>query len=182
MPLPIIIPETDFYDPRLNRFITTKYTKIELEHSLISISKWESKWHKAYLSREPKTEEQDLDYIRCMCITRNVDPNVFSAIDRKTRMKIASYVADPQTAVKHIHKEQQGMKDAMTNELIYFYMSYYGIPFEPCEKWHLNHLLSLIEVCARKSQTPKKRGMSREMLNERAALNAQRRARYNTRG
>ena len=182
MPLPIIIPEKDFYDPRLNRFITIKYTKLELEHSLISISKWESKWHKAYLSREPKTEEQDLDYIRCMCITRNVDPTVFSAIDRKTRNMIAAYIVDPQTAVKTIKREQHRHGDVMTNELIYFYMTYYGIPFEPCEKWHLNHLLSLIDVCARKTQTSKKRGMSRDMLNERAALNAQRRAKYNTRG
>ena len=181
MPLPLVIPEKDFYDERIGRFVTTKYTKLELEHSLISISKWEAKWHKAYLSKKEKTDEEFTDYIRCMCTTRNVDPNVFYAIDRKMKQRIMMYIADPQTATKFPNRERRPTGDSMTNELIYFWMTYYNIPFEPCAKWHLNHLLSLIETCAVKTQPPKKRGR-KDLAAEWSALNAQRRAKYNTRG
>ena len=185
MPLQIVIPEQDFYDARLNRFVTIKYTKMELEHSLISISKWEAKWHKPYMSRAPKTSEEDLDYIRCMCITKNVDPNVFAAIDRKTKQRIMAYIVDSQTGTTFPNQQKRPSRETMTNEVIYFWMTYYNIPFDPCAKWHLNHLLTLIEVCGIKNQaanSKSKRPMSREALSQRAALNAQRRARYNTRG
>ena len=181
MPLPLVIPEKEFYDERINRFVVTKYTKLELEHSLISISKWEAKWHKAYLSRKPKTDEEFTDYIRCMCTTRNVDPNVFYAIDQRMKKRITDYIADSQTATVFPKRPQRPPRESMTNELIYFWMTYYNIPFDPCAKWHLNHLLTLIETCAVKSQAPKKRGRQ-ELAAEWSALNAQRRAKYNTRG
>ncbi len=181
MPLQIKIPAREFYDPVNNRFITTKAVELVLEHSLLSISKWESKWHKPYLSPNEKTQEETIDYIRCMCLNREVDPNVFYAIDRKTFQSIADYISNPMTATTFHNREKKKSREIITNELIYFWMTNFNIPFDPCQKWHLNRLLTLIEVASIKNQPPKKMGR-KEMLNQRSALNAQRRARYNTRG
>lgn len=184
MPLTIVIPEKEFFDPVSSRFLSVKETKLELEHSLLSVYKWESKWHKPYLTPVEKTGEEELDYIRCMCITRNVDPNVFFAIDRKTMKRILDYIADPMTAtaIKRVNRKKS--RKQLTNELIYFYMAHYGIPFDPCEKWHLNHLLTLIEVASVENEDPKKRPKQskQQLASERAALNAKRRAKYNSKG
>ena len=181
MPLTVKIPAKDLYDPKSNRFISVKDTTITFEHSLISISKWEAKWHKPYLSKEQKTPEEQFDYLRCMCLTRNVDPNAFYALDSASVKSIADYIADPMTATTFRHQDKRGGSEILTNEVIYFYMANFQIPFDPCEKWHLNRLLTLIEVASIKNQPPKKMG-KRDMLNQRAALNAQRRAKFNTRG
>ena len=182
MPLIITIPGREFYDSVSGRFVTIKETTVTLEHSLLSISKWESKWHKPYLVKTPgKTEQETIDYIRCMCISKNVDPKVFFALDVENIKKIADYINDPMTATTINRRNQKVSKEIVTSEVIYFWMSSFGIPFEPCEKLHLNRLMTLIEIASIKSQPPKKMG-KREMLNQRNALNAQRRARYNTRG
>ena len=181
MPITVTIPERDFYDPRVGRFRVTRKTVVTLEHSLISISKWESKWHKPYLSKEPKTEEESIDYLRCMCITQNVDPNVFYAIDAKIAKEISDYIANPMTATTIRRHEQKPSREIVTSELIYYWMTQFGIPFDPCEKWHFNRLMMLIEVAGIKNSPPKKMG-KKDMLSQRSALNAQRRARYNTRG
>lgn len=181
MPLTIKVPEQDFFDSRTGRFITVKETTLELEHSLLSISKWESKWHKPYLTKNEKTMDENYDYIRCMCLTKHVDPKVFRAIPAPVMKQIADYIADPMTGTTIKKQNQKQGREIITNELIYFWMTNYGIPFDPCEKWHLNRLMTLIEVAAIKSQPPKKMS-KRDMLNQRNALNAQRRAKYNTRG
>lgn len=181
MPLTIRIPGKDFYDGVSDRFVVTKDTTVTLEHSLLSISKWESKWHKPYLAQNEKTLEESIDYIRCMCITKDVDPNVFYAMDQQTTKTIIDYIADPMTATTIKRANQKPSREIVTSELIYFWMTSFGIPFDPCEKWHLNRLMTLIEIASIKNQPPKKMG-KRDMLNQRSALNAQRRARYNTRG
>ena len=181
MPLPIHIPEKDLFDQRSGQFITVKETNIMLEHSLISISNWESKWHKPYLSSDKKTAEEFISYIQCMCLTKNVDPNVFYALDGDDIMKIAEYMKDPMTATTFRNRDQKKNKEIITSELIYFWMTNFNIPFEPCQKWHINRLLTLIEVASIKNQPPKKMG-KREAARERAALNAARRAKYNTKG
>lgn len=181
MPLTIRVPESDFYDPRTGRFITVRAQELKLEHSLLSISKWESKWHKSYFSKEPKTEQESLDYIRCMCLTGDVDPGVFRALDRKTAKQIADYIADPMTGT-HLRKlQQKPSREIVTNELVYYWMTQFGIPFDPCQKWHFNRLMILIEIASRKQTPPKKMGRT-EAAQQRAALNAQRRAKYNSRG
>ena len=182
MPLPITIQAKDMFDPGTNQFITIKEQHLLLEHSLMSIEKWESKWHKAYLSKLPKTSEESFDYLRCMCLTPNVDPMVFRAIDRKTVKDIADYIKDPMTAttIKRLNNKPPS-RDIITNELIYFWMTSYGIPFEPCRKWHFNHLMTLIEVASVKNEPPKKMGM-RDILSQNASLNAARRAALHTKG
>ena len=181
MPLSIHIPEKELYDPAAKKFITVKATELMLEHSLISISKWEEKWHKPYLTPDKKSYEEFIDYLKCMCLTRNTDPNVFYALDAETAGKIADYIADSHTATTIKRRDKKPSKKIITSELIYFWMANYGIPFEPCQKWHLNRLMMLIEVAAVENQPPKKMG-KREAAQERAALNASRRAKYHTRG
>ena len=181
MPLTITVPGRDMFDPVSGRFITIKETSLVLEHSLISITNWESKWHKPYLSTEKKTQEEYLDYIRCMCLTKNVNPNVFYALDAESIKAIADYISDPMTATTIRRQNKKPGREIITNELIYFWMTSFNIPFDPCQKWHLNRLLTLIEVASIKNQPPKKMNR-KEMLSERHALNAQRRAKYNTRG
>lgn len=181
MPITIIVPEKDFYDPKANRFITVKRTKLTLEHSLLSLSKWEMKWHKAYLSKEPKTEEQNLDYIRCMCLTEPNDPNVFYALTTQNVKDIAAYISDPMTATTFNKQDKRPSREIITNELIYFWMTSFNIPFDPCQKWHLNRLMTLIEVASIKNQ-PSKKMSKKDIYSRNTALNAQRRAKYGTRG
>lgn len=181
MPLVLTIPEREFYDDRTGRFVSTKKTTIQLEHSLLSITKWESKWHKPYLSKAQKTEEEALDYIRCMCIGKDIDPNVFRAITSKQAKMIADYINDPMTATTIKRKDTRPSREIITNELVYFWMTSFSIPFDPCEKWHFNRLMTLIEIASIKNQPPKKMS-KRQAAQERSALNAQRRAKYNTHG
>lgn len=181
MPLSIIVPTKEFFDQKTNRFITVKEQRLVLEHSLLSLSKWEMKWHKPYLSKEHKTDEENLDYIRCMCINEPSDPNVLLALTKKNIQDIAAYIENPMTATTFHHKDQRPSREIITNEIIYFWMTNFNIPFDPCQKWHLNRLMTLIEVASIKNQPPKKMS-SREILNQNAALNAARRARYGTRG
>lgn len=181
MPLTISVLGKDFFDPKTNRFITVKPQKLVLEHSLLSISKWEMKWHKPYLTKEPKSEEENFDYIRCMCITKPSDPNVFLALTRENIQDIAVYIADPMTATTFHNRDQKPSREIITNELIYFWMANFSIPFDPCQKWHLNRLMTLIEVASIKNQPPKKMSQ-RDILNQNASLNAIRRAKYGTKG
>ena len=181
MPITITIPAKDLFDNQENRFITIKEQKITMEHSLISVSKWESKWHKPFFSRDPKTEEENIDYLRCMCITPNVDPDVFYGIDQKTAQAISDYISDPMTATTFHNKDKRPSREIITNELIYFWMANYSIPFDPCQKWHLNRLMTLIEVAALKNQPPKKMGQA-DIAKQYSSLNAQRKAAMKTRG
>jgi len=181
MPLPIHIPEKELFDEGTGKFITVKETNIVLEHSLISISNWESKWHKPYLSSEQKTPEEFISYLQCMCLTKNVNPNVFYTFDAENLKKVAEYITNPMTATTFKRQDQKKSREIITSELIYFWMTNFQIPFDPCEKWHINRLLTLIEIASIKNQPPKKMG-KREAAQQRAALNASRRAKYNTRG
>lgn len=181
MPISITIPEKDLFDPQLNRFITIHQQTLSFEHSLLSISKWESKWHKAYLTKDPKTEEETLDYLRCMCLTQNVDPLVFRAMDAKSARALSDYISDPMTATTINRKNNRPSREIVTNELIYYWMVELGIPFDPCQKWHLNRLMTLIEVTSIKKQPPKKMG-KKDLMSRNAALNAQRKARLGTHG
>lgn len=181
MPLTINIPSAELYDQKNGRFVTIRGRELKFEHSLLSVSKWESKWHKSFFSKDAKTEEETTDYIRCMCLTNDADPNIFKYLDAVSKSKIAEYIADPMTGTKLRKINQKPSREIVTNELIYFWMTSFGIPFDPCEKWHLNRLMILIEIASRKNTPPKKVG-KREAAQQRTALNAQRRAKYNTKG
>ena len=181
MPLTITVPGREFFDPAKNEFIETKTTTLTLEHSLISLAKWESKWHKPYLSREEKTEEEALDYIRCMTLNQVTDPNVYRALTRENTDAIIKYIEDPMTATTIKRENKKASREIVTNELIYYWMTALNIPFDPCQKWHLSRLMTLIEVCSIKNTPPKKMSKG-EALRQQHALNAQRRAKYHTRG
>lgn len=179
--LTIVIPESEQYDPVKNEFYTVKKEVLNLEHSLLSVAKWESKWHKPYLSKEEKTEEELFDYIRCMAVSQNVDPKVFYSLTADDLKRIFDYIGDPMTATTFSNQKQTRSREIITNELIYYWMVALNIPFEPCQKWHLNRLLTLIEVCSIKNQPPKKMS-SKELAKRNSSLNAARRAKYGTRG
>lgn len=177
--LQLVIPDLSFYDEDRCEFVYRKGATIQMEHSLVSVSKWEAKWHVPFLSTEEKTEEQMLDYYRCMTLTQNVDPEVYHNIVGATAKKVLAYIEDPMTAT-WFKDSGKGGRQIVTNELIYFWMTTFGIPFE-CQKWHLNHLMTLIHVCSEKNAPPKKMGRHDAMAQNRA-LNAARRKQMHTRG
>lgn len=179
--LQVIIPASEFYDSRTNEFYEIKEQKLNLEHSLVSISKWESKWKKPFISRDPKTTEESLDYVRCMTVTPNVDPLIYQQIPPSVFKQIEEYIDDPMTATWINSTDPPGSnRQVITSELIYYWMVAYQIPFE-CQKWHLNRLFMLIQVCNEKNKPPKK--MSRnQILSRNAALNAARRAKMHSKG
>ena len=159
-----------------------KEQTLQLEHSLISLSKWESRWCKPFYSNTAMSIEETLDYIKCMTINKNVDPEAYGRLSDDDIKQITNYIYSPMTATVIYEREQPGRinRKKITSELIYYWMIAHNIPFE-CEKWHLNRLITLIRICNIKNTPPKKRG-KRDMLSERAALNAARRKQYNTRG
>ena len=177
--LEIRVEETEQYNEITNEFITIKPQLLKLEHSLVSISKWESKWHKAFLSNNEKTPDEIMDYIRCMTINQ-VDPIVYYCLSQKNMDDIKAYIDDPMTAttIKDIPGKRN--HEVVTSELIYYWMVALQIPFE-CEKWHINRLLTLIRVCNIKNQ-PAKNIPKREILNQNRLLNEARRKKYHTKG
>ena len=179
--LQITIPGIELWDESREIFTQTKEQTLQLEHSLVSLSKWESKWGKAFLSKQEKTYEETIDYIKCMTITQNVDPNVYNHLSKSIIDKITEYIEAPMTATYFSKEQSSGnSREQVTSELIYYWMIALNIPFE-CQKWHLNRLLTLIRVCNIKKQAPKKMS-KRAIMSRNAALNAARRKQLNTRG
>jgi hypothetical protein len=179
--LQITIPAVEQWDERKQEFVITKEQTLQLEHSLVSLSKWESKWCKPFLTKQEKTFEETLDYIKCMTITQNVKPEVYNYLTNKNIEEINNYIDAPMTATYFSdEKNSKTSREQVTAELIYYWMIALNIPFE-CQKWHLNRLLTLIKVCNIKNQPPKKRSR-KEIMSRNAALNAARRKRLNTRG
>lgn len=176
--LQVTIPAYEWFDERTNTFGQTKETTIQLEHSLVSIHRWEQKWNKPFLGTDPKTTEECIDYIRCMTLTQHVDPNVYKGITNFVLDQINAYIESPMTATWFgDDKDKTGPKhrEIITSEVIYYWMISLNIPWE-CRKWHLNTLLTLIRVCNVKNAPQKKRSR-REMLDQRTALNKARLAR-----
>lgn len=176
----IIIPETEYFDEERMQFVTYKEQKLTLEHSLIAISKWESKFEKPFLSSE-KSALEVIEYIKCMTLTQNVKPETYLHLSPKNIEEIQAYIEAPMTATtfKKIEK-RGGKKEIITAELIYYWMIAFNIPFE-CQKWHLNKLLTLVEVCARKNEPPRKMSR-REIAAQHKAINEANRKRFHTKG
>ena len=179
--LTIIVPETELYDEQKNEFIQIKEQTLVLEHSLVSIAKWESKWKKSYLSSKNKTYDETIDYIKCMTITKNVNPLIYKSLNRKALESIQKYINDPMTATYFSEKDNRPAGPSIiTAEIVYYWMISLGVPME-CQKWHFNRLIALIKVCNIKNN-PGKRMSSREILTRNQALNEERKRKYNTRG
>lgn len=179
--LQITIPAVEQWDESAQEFVYSKAQTLQLEHSLISLSKWESKWHKPFLSKTEKTTEETIDYIRCMTLTQNVKSEVYSNLSVENILQVNEYIENPMTATTFA-EDRNGKKsrEIVTAELIYYWMISLNIPVE-FEKWHLNRLLTLIRVCNIMNQPPKKRSRG-EIMSRNAALNAARKRQLNTNG
>lgn len=179
--LPIHIPKTRLWDNGKEEFIYVEETTLELEHSLVSISKWESKWHKSFFDKRDKTYEETLHYIECMSIDPKVSPEVFLCLTDKHMEQIKDYIDNPMTASSVPEdKNSPVSKERITSELIYYWMISLQIPVE-FEHWHINRLIMLIKICGVKNSAPKKTSMN-ERYNRHAAINAANRKRFNTKG
>lgn len=176
----ITIPESEYYDESNEEFIIYKEQVLQLEHSLVSISKWESKWCKPFLSRDDKPAEEIIDYVRCMTITQNVAPDVYYRLTENNLTEINKYIDSPMTATTFHDDSRGGNREIITSEIIYYWMVTFNIPFE-CQKWHLNRLLTLIRVCNIKSNPPKKMSKN-EILRRNRELNEARKQSLKTRG
>lgn len=179
--LRITIPASEYWDENAQEFFITKGQTLQLEHSLVSISKWEAKWKKPFLTKKEKTLEEVIDYVKCMTLTQNVDPKVYNFLTNENMNDIQKYIEDSMTAT-YISDEKKmgGSREQVTAELIYYWMVALNIPFE-CQKWHLNRLITLIRVCDVKNRPPKK-WSKRDIMKRNASLNAARRKQLHTRG
>lgn len=179
--LQIVVPGAELFDERTGKRIRSKTAVLQLEHSLVSLSKWESKWKKPYLNNTEITPEMSLDYIRCMTLTQHVDPQVYNFLTQENMQEIRDYIDDPMTATTFKQISRPGVKQVITAEIIYYWMVTLGIPWDPCQKWHLNRLMTLIRVCDEKN-APSKRMSKRDALARQRSINQARRAKYHTNG
>lgn len=182
--LEITIPKKELFLESTEEFLQIPAATIQLEHSLISLRKWEAKWHKAFLKEEDKTYEELVDYIRCMTLNKNVDPIVYDFISEEVILQVMEYIKDPMTATtftKNLPTPKGiGNSEFISAEIIYYWMIALNIPSE-YQKWHLNQLMALIKVVNLKSSPAKKMG-KREAAMERSRIFAERRAKYKTKG
>lgn len=181
MPKIITIPSREKFIPP-DRFEQTKGATIKIEHSLVAIAKWEAKWHVPFLDdKTEKTAEMMLDYIRCMTISQNIDPEVYNNLTEENIKEINEYIDNPMTATWFNDQNKRGGKrEVVTSELVYYWMIAQNIPPE-YDKWHFNRLMTLIRVCSEKN-APQKKMSKREIMNQNRALNEARKKAHHTKG
>jgi len=179
--LQITIPKQDGWDEAKEEFVYFPETTLILEHSLISISKWESKWHVPFLGKGEKTAEQIKDYVKCMTVNSNVKDDIYDQLTKKNMDDIMEYIEDPMSATTITDRNgKKFSREIVTSELIYYWMVSLQIPFE-CQKWHINRLIKLVQICNIKNQ-PDKKMSKRSTMQQNAALNAARRSKSHSRG
>lgn len=180
--LQLKIEEGEMFDEERNEFVHVPSIELRLEHSLLSIAKWESIWKKPFLTKDPKTHEQLLDYIRCMTLNQHVDPGVYYGLTSKDIEKVTEYIETDQTATWFSDsKSGPPSRDIVTSELIYYQMTAHNIPFE-CQKWHLSRLLTLIRICAIKNNPEQKKMTKSQIYAQNRKLNAARRKARGSKG
>lgn len=171
--LELTIQDVELYDEK-HGFSIVRGQTLRLEHSLVSLAKWESTTNKPFLLEEKMTDAETLHYIECMTITQNPSKIIVKQIQLFHLAEVYSYMQLPMTATTFKEIESaRGTKEIVTSEIIYYWMTVFNIPFTPCEKWHLNRLLTLINVCNKKSQ-PKKKMTTREAYRQQHDLNQER--------
>lgn len=179
--LQITIPSTEYFNESINEFVVLKEQTLNLEHSLVSISKWESKWCKPFLSKEARSLDESIDYVRCMTLTQNVNPLIYTGLTSELLRKIDAYINAPMTATWFKDdKRRSRNRSIITSEILYYQMISLKIPFE-CQKWHLNRLLTLIRVCDEKNAPPKNMS-NKEILKRNHELNEARKKKFHTKG
>lgn len=185
--LQIVIPAVEKLNNKTNEIIYTNSQSLQLEHSLLSISKWEMKWKKPFPLIQARkdyqniTVEELIDYIKCMTITQNVKADSYDNLTGKNLEKIIGYINNEMTATWFStdkgKRKSHGRPPIITNEVIYYLMTAYSIPFDPCEKWHFNRLMTLIRVCEEKNESGNPSKISKaDLVAQNRALNAQRKA------
>ena len=182
--LQLEIGSGEFFNEATQEFVTVKPQKLLLEHSLLSLSKWEAKWKKPFFTKDAKTPEEYLDYIRCMTINSNVDPLAYDSITAKHMKMIMEYIDDPHTATTFSNrtpKKKSRRSRIITSELIYYWMFANGIPKE-CEKWHLNRLMTLIRIFSVENDPDAKKMSRSAIYQQNRELNEARKAKYHTSG
>lgn len=172
--LKLDIPETEFFNEDTSEFYYVKPCVLMLKHSLLSISYWESRWKKAFIDpiEGSKTDAQTKDYIRCMTINKGVDPLVYRVLTDSDYDKIRKHIQDPMTATEIRMFNPQATRKKITSEEIYHWMVTFNVPFE-CEKWHINRLFALLEICAIKSEGGQKMS-NRDIMRQNMELNEKR--------
>lgn len=178
--LKITIPSIELFNEITDEFIYFDEETIELEHSLVSISKWESKWHKPFLSDKNKTSEEVLDYVSCMSTTGPIKRDLLQRLSNDNFLQINDYINDSMTATTFNERGNKGSREIITSELVYYWMVALNIPFE-CQYWHLNRLLTLIKVCNIKN-SPEKKMSKEEVMRRNRELNKARRKELNSSG
>lgn len=181
MPFTVVVPDIQLFDDDKQEFINIKGETFKIEHSLVSVAKWEAKWHKPFLSKDTKTEEELRDYIRCMTVTQNVKPEIYDYIPFSVIQEIIKYTEDPMTATTIKNTNKKTSRKIITAEVIYGWMIGLNMPVEVFQKWHLNRLITLIEVVNEQNQ-PSKKMSKRDTLASNRALNEARRKRLHTKG
>ena len=178
--LRMIVGDEGFND-ETNEFVTVDPVVIELEHSLVSLSKWESKYEKPFLGRDEKTKEETFDYLKMMVLTEDLPDSIFEKFSQENIQEIKEYIDSKQSATIFTEIGRgRGKEEVITSELIYYWMIAFTIPFV-CEHWHLNRLLTLVRICGIKSGKQKKmpKGQLAQQYRE---LNERRKAEMGTRG
>lgn len=178
--LQIIVPSNDDYDEANQRFIVRPSVTLKFEHSLVSLSKWESSWEKPFLSEISKTDEEATDYIRCMCLSPDVPAEIFNRLSQENLDEINRYINAKMTATWFSSVDTKKATEIVTSEVLYYWMFSMSIPIE-CENWHLARLMTLIKVYNEKSGTKKKMSPA-EIAAQNRKLNAERKARLGTSG
>lgn len=177
--LTITVSETEFFDESSGEFIHTPAKELQFEHSLVSLSKWESNWEKPFLGKEAKTTEETYDYLRAMCLTPDVPDEVFNRLPSDAINQVSSYI-EARMSATWFNDQKRPSREIITSEIIYYWMISMNIPME-CQHWHLNRLLTLIKVCGQKNSPQKKMGRN-DILARNRMLNEQRKAQLNTAG
>jgi hypothetical protein len=179
--LTIKVPGIELYDEANNVFATETPFVLELEHSLVSLSKWESIYEKPFLGKEEKTDDEIFEYVKAMTLTPEVPPGVFYRLSPSNIADINAYIDAKMSATWFNDATKSApQREVITAELIYYWMVSYNIPFE-CQHWHLNRLFTLIRVFNVKNTPPKKLSRS-EIAARNRELNAKRREQLGTKG
>lgn len=178
--LKITVGDKEVYDESIQEFKAQGGVVLELEHSLVSLSKWESEFEKPFLTNDPKSGLEIIGYVRAMCLRPDIQETVFQKLSGENFQEINSYIDSKMSATWFNEKQSERSREVVTSELIYYWMTVYRIPFT-CETWHLNRLFTLIRICNVKQDKPKP--MTRaEQASEQRRINAERRARFNSTG